>query len=213
MTATIDLAGLDQALATAAPHLDPTGQRVAVATYRSLAAGRPASPRDIAHEAGLDTTTVRRLLDSWGAVFRDDQDRVSGFWGLAIAETSHRLRLGDTDLYAWCAWDPLFLPHLIGPLAVASNDPETGEEITYRLNGAGHIRDLSHPQSALSFLRPDRPWGDDVMASFCHHVLHFTHRGSAEAWTARHDGTFVLDLADGVELARRHVDRTFPAAI
>lgn len=213
MTGTIELADLDRALATAAPHLDPTGQRVAVGTYRRLAAGQPVPPQDIAGEAGLDTTTVRRLLDSWGAVFRDDQGRVIGFWGLAIAEMPHRLRLGATDLYAWCAWDPLFLAHIIGPLEVASNDPETGEEITYRLDGDGHIHDLSHPQSVLSFLRPDRPWSGDVVASFCHYVLHFTNPGSAEQWTARHDGTLVLDRADAVELARRHVARTFPAAI
>lgn len=61
----------------------------------------------------------------------------------------------------------------------------------------------------LSFLRPDRQWDDEVMATFCHHVHHFTNHGSANRWTARRDGMFSLDLADGVELARRHVARTF----
>lgn len=213
MTDTIDLADLDRALADAAPRLDPTGQQVAVATYRTLARGRPVSVGHIAATAGNDEATVRHLLDGWSAVFRNDAGDVIGFWGLALAEMPHRLRTGGRDLYAWCAWDPLFLARIIGSMTVATDESETGETITYRLGGDGAISELSHPDSVLSFLRPDREWDAQVMATFCHYVRHFTGPETAQRWADRHEGAFVLDLEAGVELARRHIERTFGEAL
>jgi len=32
----------------------------------------------------------------------------------------------------------------------------------------------------LSFLRPDKPWGDDVQTTFCHYVHHFTSPSTAQ---------------------------------
>ena len=63
----------------------------------------------------------------------------------------------------------------------------------------------------LSFLRPGQPWGDDVMTTFCHYVLHFTGPATAQRWTAAHPGTFVMSLGDAAELARRHAARAFGA--
>lgn len=202
-----------RALVDATPRLDPTGQQVAVATYRTLAHGSPASVGHIAATAGNDGATVGPLLDGWGAVFRDDAGDVIGFWGLAVAEMPHRLRIVDRDLYAWCAWDPLFLARIVGSMTVATDDPESGETITYRLGGDGAISELSHPDSVLSFLRPDGEWDDQILATFCHYVLHFTEPKSAQRWANRHEGAFVVDLEAGVELARRHVERTFGEAL
>ncbi len=212
MTTALELADLDRALAVAAPQLDNTAQQVAIATYRALATGQPVPPHEIAARAGVEPATVEALLNAWGAVFRDPTGCIVGFWGLAIGEMPHRLLVGDSSAYAWCAWDPLFLALLIGPLTVATHDPETGDEITYRVDADGAVHDLSHPDSVISFLRPEREWDDDIMATFCHHVLHFAGPESAAKWTARHDGTIVLALDDAVDLARRHVIRTFGEA-
>ena len=96
---------------------------------------------------------------------------------------------------------------------MATADPLTGEEISYRIGAGGSITGASHPAAVLSFLRPDQPWGDDVVSTFCHYVLHFTGPASAERWTAAHPGTFVITLADAAELARRHAARVFGAGL
>ena len=93
-------------------------------------------------------------------MFWDDRGRVPGMRGLALAEMAHRIRRAGTGLYAWCAWDPLFLARVIGDLQVATANPVTGEAITYRSGEDGAITGASHPGSVLSFLRPGRPWGD-----------------------------------------------------
>jgi hypothetical protein len=121
----------------------------------------------------------------------------------------HRIRHAGTGLYAWCAWDPLFLARVIGDLDVTTADPVTGQAITYRIRGGGTITGASHPGSVLSFLRPDQPWDGDVITAFCHYVRHFTSPATAEQWTAARPGTFVLSLDEAAELARRHAARTF----
>src|SRR5680860_1113962 len=204
---------IDAALATAAPDLSGDEQRLAVATYRLLATGSPVMIEAAADATGFPIDTAAETLRSWPGVFRDGEDRIIGFWGLALPEMTHRVRLGDVDLYAWCAWDPLFLALIVGDLEVRTDDPISRDTVSYRSAAEGTVSELSHPDGVLSFLRPNEPWDDDVMDTFCHYVLHFTDPTSAGEWTSRHPGTFTIRLDDGVALARRHVARTFGHAL
>jgi alkylmercury lyase len=209
---TPSLDATDAALAAATPGLDDDGRRLAAAVLRLLSAGEPVLIGAAAAAARMRISQAEPVLRSWPAVFWDDHGRVTGFWGLALARMPHRIRHAGVDLYAWCAWDPLFLAYVIGDLQVTTADPVTGEAITYRIGPCGAITCASHPGSVLSFLRPDRPWDDDVMTSFCHYVSHFTGPANAERWSAAHPGTFVISLGEAAELARRHTARTFGAA-
>jgi alkylmercury lyase len=213
-TSPVSADALDAAIAAATGQLSEAEQHLAVAVYRLLAGGAPVSIPAAAAAAGLTESAAAQVLWSWPAVFWDDQDRVTGFWGLALAGMPpHRIRHAGTDLSAWCAWDPLFLALVIGGLQVTTNDPVTGDAITYRIGEDGTVTGASHPDAPpLSFLRPDQPWDDDVMSTFCHYVLHFTGAATAEAWTSGHPGTFVISLADAVALARRHAARFFGMA-
>jgi len=200
---------IDAALAAATPRLDEGGRHLATAVLRLLAAGDPVSVPAAAAAAGLPARRAGELLRSWPGVFWDDRGQVTGFWGLALLPMPHRIRRAGTDLYAWCAFDPLFLALVIGDLQAATADPVSGEAISYHLARDGAISGASHPHSVLSFLRPSQPWDDDVMTAFCHYVWHFTSPATAQRWTAAHPGTFVLSLDDAAELARRHGARAF----
>ena len=146
-------------------------------------------------------------------MFWDGHDQVTGFWGLALAEMPHQIRHAGRDLYAWCAWDPLFLARVIGDLQVATADPVTGEAIAYCIGADGVLTGASHPDAVLSFLRPGQPWDGAVIATFCHYIWHFTGPATAQRWTAAHPGTFVISLGDAAELARRHAARAFGAGV
>jgi alkylmercury lyase len=207
----VSLDAIDAALAAADGNPGEDEQRLAVAVLRLLAAGEPVSIPAAAGAAGLPGQRAGQMLRSWPAVFWDDDERVTGLWGLALDEMPHRIRRAGTDLSAWCAWDPLFLARVIGDLQVTTADPVTGEAITYRVGADGSITGASHPAAVLSFRRPDEPWGDDAVTTFCNYVLHFTGPATAQRWTAAHPGTFVLSLADAAELARRHAARVFGA--
>ena len=144
-TTAVSLDAIDAALAAAAGNPGEDEQRLAVAVLRLLAAGAPVSIPAAAAAAGLPGQRAEQVLRSWPAVFWDDDERVTGFWGLALPGMPHRIRRAGTDLSAWCAWDPLFLARVIGDLEVATADPLTGEEISYRIGAGGSITGASHP--------------------------------------------------------------------
>jgi hypothetical protein len=153
-TTTVSLDAIDAALAAATPRLGEDEQRLAAALLRLLSAGAPVTIAAAAAAAGMPRARAEPVLRSWPAVFRDDRGRVTGMWGLALAEMPHRIRRAGIGLHAWCAWDPLFLARVIGDLQVATADPVTGEAITYRIGEDGAITGASHPDSVLSFLAP-----------------------------------------------------------
>ncbi|MBI3042958.1 MAG: hypothetical protein HYY78_09055 [Betaproteobacteria bacterium] len=113
------------------PRLSPTEQQVSVMLYRLLAQGQPVARQTLAKQSGLPIAQVSTMLDAWHGVYYDGAGEVIGYWGLALGETRHRFRVRGRALYAWCAWDTLFLPRIIGVAAeVESVCPETGSRNT-----------------------------------------------------------------------------------
>src|SRR5260370_18415669 len=193
----VSVDAIDAALAAATPNLSEDEQRLAVAVFRLLAAGHPVTIAAAAQAAAIPEPRATSILRSFGAVFWDDHDQVVGFWGLALAGMPpHRIRHAGADLSAWCAFDPLFLARIIGDLDVATADPLTAEAIPYHILGDGAITGASHPDPALSFLRPDKPWGDDGQTTFCHYLPHFSSPPPAPHWTAGRPVTFPSILHD-----------------
>jgi hypothetical protein len=212
-TTAVSVDALATAVAAATGQLEQDEQRLAVALFRLLSAGHPVTIPAAAGAAELPSPRAEAILRSWPAVFWDGHGQVTGFWGLALAGMPpHRVQRDETELSAWCAWDPLFLARIIGDLQVTTADPVTGEAISYDIGRDGAITGASHPDAVLSFLRPDQPWDDTVITSFCHYVRHFTGPATAQRWTADHPGTFVISLEDAMELARRHTARFFGTA-
>jgi alkylmercury lyase len=206
------LESLATAVAMAAPDFD---DRIALEVYRRLAEGSPAPASDIAERAGAPVRRVEDVLSSWPGVYLDEAKNVIGFWGLTITELSptHRLEVNGRNLFAWCAWDTLFLPGILEATArVESACPTTGETISLVVSPRG-IVETSHRDAVVSFLTPDRDFDADVIQSFCHFVHFFASREAGETWTAEHPGTFLLPLDDGFELGRRVNALNFPAAL
>jgi len=189
-------------LAAATQTLSDEQQQLALSVYRLLADGEPVEQDRLAARAGLEPEYVSTLLSDLPGVYLDDEERVIGFWGLTIRPMTHRLLVDDRLLYAWCAWDTLFLPELIGKSAqVQSTCPTTGTPISLTVHDH-ELADIVPPNTVLSFLHRDQPFDADAIATFCHYVHFFADLVAAEQWTSEHDGTFVISLADGTEIAR-----------
>ena len=175
-----------------------------------LGAGEPIDAGRLADAFGSSATEVNARLAEVPGVYRDDEGRVVGLWGLSVVEMPHRLHVDDRELYAWCAWDTLFLPIVLGEeVAVESTCPTTGEPITLTVSPHG-FRDVSPSSAVMSFLRPrEGGFTGDVIGSFCHFVHYFASPDAAEGWVADHEGTFQISIEDGFELARFWAARVF----
>ena len=94
--ATISINEIDAALANVAPKLTVDERRLAVAIYRLLATGQPVTLDHAATATDIPAEEADRILRSWPAVFRDKQERIVGFGGLAVQSMPHRLRVAGT---------------------------------------------------------------------------------------------------------------------
>jgi alkylmercury lyase len=209
------LQSLAMAVAKPAGEFDEEQQRIALEVYRRLAKGSSAPASDVAERAWVGVERVEELLASWPGVFLDEDGTVIGFWGLTITRLSpaHRLEVKGRELFAWCAWDTLFLPGLIDATArVESVCPTTSETISLVVSTRGAV-ETSHPGAVVSFLVPNRDFDADVIQSFCHFVHFFASREAGEVWTAEHPGTFLLSLAEAFELGRLVNALNFPSEL
>jgi alkylmercury lyase len=134
--------------------------------------------------------------------------------GLSVIEFGeHRIELDGRALSAWCAWDTLFLPALLGSTArVRSRCPTTAEEISLTVSPDGPS-DIRPTAAVLSFLSPERPFDSDVVRSFCHVVHFFASERAAAAWTARNPDTFTLSIEQGFRLGELTNEAVFGSAL
>jgi alkylmercury lyase len=189
---------------------DAAAQRVQLALYRLIAAGLPVDRDGLALAVGRDPVEVADILAAIPAsnFLYDSGGQIVGFRGLGQVPTRHHLGFAGKRLFAWCAFDCLFLPALLGgTLEVASACPASGAEIRLTVTPKGVIPGgvtAAGPESTvLSFVTPEpADMRAELRDVFCCHVNFFAGPDVAEAWCASHPGARVLTLDQGFELAR-----------
>jgi alkylmercury lyase len=192
---------LAEKLVAAVPKLDETDQRIGIALQRRLARGAPVAASSLANDVELPEAEVAGALDRLPGVYRDDEHRVVGFFGLSVIEMGdHRVHLDGHTLSTWCAWDTLIIPELLGrTLEVTSRSPDAGDPISLTAAPEGP-RNVSPPETVVSFLMPGPEMAYDVIKTFCHYVHFFPSTEAAQPWVAEHPNTFVVSLEDAYEL-------------
>jgi alkylmercury lyase len=189
------------------PTLNLLERRVSLQLYRLLAEGHPVPRGTLARRLGISVETVNGILDRWLGVFADSRRRIVGYWGLALPAayaSPHELTIGGQKLSAWCAWDTLFLPQLLGQTAeIESASPDQGA--TVRLTVTPERVERVQPVGArMSYLLPDATAVQkDVVGTFCHFIHFFASRQAGESWAAQHSRIILLSIDEACALARR----------
>jgi alkylmercury lyase len=189
------------------PTLDPFEQRLSLELYGLLSGGQPVARALLAERLHVSVEIVDRVLDGWPGVFSDSERRIIGYWGLSIAgayTSPHQLAIDGQKLSAWCAWDTLFLPQLLGkPAKVESRSPGPGGAVKLIVTPT-EVDNVEPEDAHVSFLMPDAAEAQkDIVTAFCHFVHFFPSRPAGEAWAAQHPGTFILSVAEAHAIARR----------
>ncbi len=142
-----------------------------LALYRSIAGltgGRlPAVPHPEIPEAWIERCRSGELV---------------GVGGLSRATTPHELGLGRRTLYAWCAFDCMFLPELLGaPLEIRSPCAASGREISLRVSAHGVERAFPE-DTVISFVTPEAAAVEHALRQvFCRQVRFFNSAAAASA--------------------------------
>ncbi len=191
-------------------------QRVQLALYRLIAAGLPVSGDGLALAVGRDPVEVADMLAAIPAsnFLYDSGGQIVGFRGLGQVPTRHHLGFAGKRLFAWCAFDCLFLAELLGgALEVASACPASGAEIRLTVTPEG-VAAAGPEATVLSFVTPEAAGMRDALRDvFCCHVNFFAGVDAAESWRASHPGAGILTLEQGFELARLRNAASFGAVL
>ena len=194
---------LTAALLPAFPGFGGQGRLLARALLARLAQGYPVSLGVLAGDAGMAPELARAHLQTWWGLRYDSDGRVIGSWGLDLFPTRHRLRVTQRDLFAWCAWDALFLPGLIGEEAeVTSLCPATGDDIRLRVAPAGILD--AEPEDARLALGIPAPGaaGADARRAFCRDGRFLADAQAAAEWRRGHPRVTIVSLDEGHRLGR-----------
>lgn len=199
----VDVDALARLFIEAFPVMDADDQRLALALYRLLAEGRAVAATSLAKFHECEVEDIQRILARWPGVFFDD-GRIIGFWGLTVKEMPHRLELAGNAVYAWCAWDTLWLPALLdATVLVTSRCARTGEAVRLRVSPE-RVESVEPVAVTVSFLKPGlRELRERATTSFCHFAHFFRDREAGEQWIAACPGTFLLSLDAAFDLGRR----------
>jgi alkylmercury lyase len=197
------------------PVFNTFEQRVSIELYRQLARGKPVASADLALPLGASTETIDQTLERWPETFFDRERYVVGYRGLSIPaayESTHRISFGGEYLSAWCAWDTLFLPQLVGRRAfVESTSPDSHEVVSLTVTPE-RVETVDPADPWMSFLRPGASTlPENVMTTFCHFVHFFASRTAGETWVAQRPETLLLlTISEAHELARRKNELQYP---
>ncbi len=111
--------------------------------------------------------------------------------------------MNGRTLSAWCAWDTLFLPQLVGHTAEIESASPNNTGIVHLTITPQQVERVEPVGAQMSVLIPDaQEMQKDIVTSFCHFVHFFPSRQAAESWTAKHPGTFMLSIHEAHVLAR-----------
>ena len=192
-----------------ATQADPQAIReVLPAGIRLLVEGRPVSPAEIAAAAKLPLTRVRTALGDLGDVEWTSDGRVEGM-GLTPRKTPHRIRIGETAMYAWCAMDTMFFAAILDRrVDIESPDGATGEPLRLITDGR-RILSADPPSIVVSWFVD--PSAEGVRAAACQYGHFFVSRESASSWLASYPKSGVLSLENALEAARRSAVADFGA--
>jgi alkylmercury lyase len=183
-------------------------RRLIPASIRLLAEGEPVSPARIADASGVPVGQAEASLRGVSDVEWTADGRVEGF-GLTRRPTPHRIRIGEADLYTWCAMDTLIFAALLErPVQIESPDGATGEPLHLETDGVGVIAANPHAIVVSWFVDPT---ATGLRAATCQFGHFFASRQSAASWAERYPQGGVLTLDEAMEAARALASDVFGA--
>lgn len=197
--------------------MEPIDQIISLYLYRRLAEGQPFHLKDLREcTTKIDGEIAVSLARLSPEIKYDGDGRLVAFMGLSLTPTSIKLSFNDNVLYAWCAWDSLFIPHILGEtLQITAFDHRTRAVIEVDVHNGNGVS--ANPSSTVvTFPSPSSIDNDhlnvDTVGAFCSHVRFFESEASAASWieSSGLGNVLILDLASAYELGIKRNHIRFP---
>lgn len=179
--------------------------RVTFRTMQALAKGKPVSPDQLAKIWEMPVEQVRSVLAGAVAAGHAEIDSQGDLVGgiLSLIPTDHRISMDGKQLYAWCAYDAIYAPGVVGKTAhITSRDPVTGDPISMTITPAG-VEDVQPEGSVVSVVGAETDMRGGPESPRCSQMLFFGSRDSAHQWLQGRADVSILTVEEVFEIARQ----------
>lgn len=195
------------------PNESTLPARLELQALRLLAEGQPVSAERLAAKLNLPVALVNSIFDQKRASAGEwnDEGHLIGS-ALTLVPTQHSIRVKSQELYAWCAFDTLILPVLIGEsVQVVSPDPITGELIHLTITPSG-IKE-SVPKTTLISIDLSGSQITGPQSLGCKRMHFFSSNETAVQWQKKQEGTTIMTLDEAFQIVKENVYNPMKAAI
>jgi alkylmercury lyase len=179
--------------------------RVTIKTMQALAEGDPVSPAQLANMWEMPLDQVRAILEQAkvnGQVEINTRGDLVGAV-LSLNPTIHQISIDDKLLYAWCAYDAIYAPGVIGrPVQIVSQDPVTGEAVRMTITPAG-VENVQPESTVVSVVGAEMDMRAGPEGPRCTQMLFFGSKDSAKQWLQNRVGVSILTVEEVFEIASR----------
>lgn len=179
--------------------------RVTIRTMQAIAEGNPVSPTQLADIWEMPIDQVQAILEQAKSNGQVELDGHGDLVGAVLSHnpTNHQVTIESKELYAWCAYDAIYAPGVVGkPASITSKDPVTGEKIRILISPAG-IEKVRPESTVVSVVGAEADMRGGPEGSRCTQMLFFGSRASAEKWLQNRTGVSILTVEEVFELAEQ----------
>ena len=178
--------------------------RVQFLTIQALAEGHPLSAEELAELWQIPLGQVRTILKQGAEKGSAELDSEGNLIGAVLTNipTHHRIRVNGHKMYAWCSYDAIYVPGILGKDAeIESIDPISHESIWLTVTPDG-VLDYHPSGTVLSVVTGKAASSAGPNSPRCSQMLFFASRESAETWVGDHPGVAILTVEEVYQLAR-----------
>jgi alkylmercury lyase len=177
--------------------------RLTIRTMQALSKGKPISPSKLASLWEVPIEQVQSVLEAavanGNAEIDSDGNLVGGI--LSLNPTSHRISMNDQQLYAWCAYDAIYAPGVVGQTArIESEDPVTGTLIRVVVTPEG-VEEVQPEGAVASIVKGNTDMRGGPESPRCTQMLFFESHQSAEQWLLDRTNVAILTVEEVFDLA------------
>lgn len=146
--------------------------------YDLLLKEKPLTADSLSQIINKSPEETKAIISTFGEV--DQHEKIVGFMGITLVETSHKLSVDDHVVYTWCAADTLLFPRFLGFSAkVESRDPVNGELVKLSVN-EDYLEWTDPVPLYISWM--EKADSCDIRNSFCKHSYFFSSQDTANKW-------------------------------
>jgi len=170
--------------------------RLQVIALQLLSKGVPVSRELLAEAWGMPLEQVNAIFEQASVLGTLQLDNSGNMVGTAISlvPTSHKIRIDGKNLYAWCAYDAIYAPSVIGKNAIIDSvDPINHEPLRIKVSPEGVTE--SEPKGIFAtVVGIDADARGGAESPRCNQMHFFASEGNAKKWATDHLGVMIMTV-------------------